>query len=853
MNANRFFAALVSALLALPVARLGWNLALPMDAVGPSPQGGLRVEDVPKFSMRARVVSAGGKAAAGRRYVFHLRGATSELDGGTWTAWWKFDRNMAGALFRGSYPVVVYQELARATDPTMIEVQLKVDETSEERTLTLDLFDSVFTILVWRDESGKARVGTMAEYNRRYWKPLEGVTAGSRPRKFPIADRFIGDGVRQTYREGIENLSRAGFSAIMVQPSRSSAELLKKFGLRVAGAVYAPPGYAFDYSPSVTPQSITTWAEQIAKPYLSAGYDPHDVALFAMSDEPGWYYPSTFRGMIDSPVALGRFHEYLKNQGLELADVGAREWSAVRPIGRSAAHDLPSRRLFYWSSRFFAWDSARHFSVCSRELEKAFYPSFPIFTNWNFFAGRFYVPGPVANNPDKSSPDAAMGGHDWTEFGRMRGSTMLWTEDWFADGLAFQWSFYCARLRCAAEKSGIGYGGYVVPRVSGNREGGLLKKMLCVIGSGGKALTCYTFGPEYLFPGNCYSEKPGLLRQEAEANGIIGAAEDLLWPGKRPRAQVAILWPRSSFAWDIKGRVVDTPIQDATNFSLNGSTVDYLCEAYNHYCALQHANIPADFVDEDDLNAAGLKPYRVLYVTEPNIPAEGQKAIAAWLRAGGTLVTVTGAGARDRYDEPCRILADAAGIREEPRERMLISNSATLNQSGRAHGVPGDIAVFGPVGRLTRTVGTSDAHLENGLPAVVRTAVSKGQVIHFTWMPGVTYANALDKPGGMGSDLSRSIRTWIARPTRLARISAPITVDSDLIETPLLLSEKGAAITLLNWRDKPVRRVGMTIQLPFPIREVSSVKRGRLPFQRAAGVIHVSLPLNTADILLLRR
>ena len=31
---------------------------------------------------------------------------------------------------------------------------------------------------------------------------------------------------------------------------------------------------------------------------------------------------------------------------------------------------------------------------------------------------------------------------------------------------------------------------------------------------------------------------------------MIAFAEDLLYPGKRPAAQVGILFPRSSFVWD---------------------------------------------------------------------------------------------------------------------------------------------------------------------------------------------------------------------------------------------------------------------------------------------------------------
>ena len=111
--------------------------------------------------------------------------------------------------------------------------------------------------------------------------------------------------------------------------------------------------------------------------------------------------------------------------------------------------------------------------------------------------------------------------------------------------------------------------------------------------------------------------------------------------------------------WDAKG------INDATNGNLNASTVDYLAELFDLYLALQHANIPADVIDEDDLTATGLKPYRAVYLTAPNVPRQGQEALATWVRGGGHLATVSGAAAADRYNEPCRTLADALGLREK--------------------------------------------------------------------------------------------------------------------------------------------------------------------------------------------
>ena len=201
------------------------------------------------------------------------------------------------------------------------------------------------------------------------------------------------------------------------------------------------------------------------------------------------------------PAVLERFHQYLRTQGLKPADVGAADWSTVKPLGRSGAKDAPQQEtVLLVDAIFFSWDAARYSAEATQgDGRRRFYPGMPLSTNWNFFSGREYVPGPVANNADKKNPDAAMGGHDWFEFGKMRGCNMLWTEDWFADSQAYQWSFYASKLRCAGAKSNTPFGGYVVPRLpSGDIKDGLVQKILCR-GRQRRAqcVNTYVFGPEY--------------------------------------------------------------------------------------------------------------------------------------------------------------------------------------------------------------------------------------------------------------------------------------------------------------------------------------------------------------------
>jgi hypothetical protein len=830
----------------------------------------LKPEEVPTFELRARAVSAGKDKTpiADKKFSFRwgtgLPGETVSTQGDAWSEWIKFDRPQAEAVLKGypalymkGYPIIVRLQVSGVVDPTVINAELKLNETGEVVPLQGELFGPNLGLVIWRDEANKPHALTMASYNQRYWKALEGaaIPAAQRLKKFPIVDRFIGgDDDRRDWREGIDNLSKVGFSALMLPGSATIRELLLETGSRrTAGAVYNPPGYAFEFgmpgSPNkkATEQEIADWAQKQAKPFLDAGYAPTDMAIYAMSDEPGWYFPSVFKSLIADPTALARFHDYIKSQGLSAQDVGAASWDGVLPIGRSDVKDLPSRRLFYWTMRFYAWDSSRHFANSTRALEKAFYPGIPVFTNWNFFSGRFYVPGPVANNPDKQDPSAAMGGHDWLEFGRMRGGTMLWTEDWFPDSMAYQWSFYASKLASGARKGGVQFGGYVIPRTSGDREDGMMQKVLSIVGNGGKGIKYFVFGPEYNFPGNCYSENSSILRKMAEAHRMVGSAEDLLWPGQHQQAQVAILQPQSSQLWDENG------ISDATNNHLNSHTVDYMAEVADLYLALQHTNTPADFVEEQDLSPEGLKPYKVLYVTEPNLPTEWQKSLAEWVRGGGTLVTVSNAATRDRYDQPDETLSTLTGLKTVSRDRLPMANLDSAPQVAKGKSAFGDFTAFGARDTLPQSGGLVKATFDDGTPAIVEKTVGRGRQIHFAWMPGISYmkssSTTKDKlPVGF----SDAIRNCIVYPTRVAGVQLPVTVDRAMIETPLLLSKSGGALTLLNWSGEKLGKASINAHVPFKVQSVTSVKLGRIPFQKTKTGVSFSLPLGGADIVLLR-
>src|SRR2546423_3519030 len=362
-------------------------------------QAGMLTEDVPTFQMRARIVKQGGQAPPAKKFVFRLEVPKSPPQtafGGDWSEWMTFARADAEALLKAqqnSHPIRVRMRINGVVDPTEVEAELKMDETGEVIKLGAELFNPFMGLVLWRDGDKRPHAATMADYNQQqYWKPLADLQLpeAQRPKKFLIVDRFIGGSDdRREWRDGITQLSRAGVNTIMVPAAPALHDILLDAGVhRTAWAIYNPPGYAFSYAKKATPQAIEDWAQKQANAYTKAGFTREEMGLLAMSDEPWWYYPQVFQPLLgDNLEGLNLFRDYLRQQNLQPVDVGAKSWDEVLPTGRSRAKDLASRRLFYWSMRFFSWDASHHFATCTSALERAFYPNLPIYTNWNGFSG----------------------------------------------------------------------------------------------------------------------------------------------------------------------------------------------------------------------------------------------------------------------------------------------------------------------------------------------------------------------------------------------------------------------------------------------------------------------------------
>jgi len=379
------------------------------------------------------------------------------------------------------------------------------------------------------------------------------------------------------------------------------------------------------------------------------------------------------------------------------------------------------------------------------------------------------------------------------------------------------------------------------------------KKILALVGNGAKTVEFFIYGPEYAFPGNCWSDNPAVYKELSAGTRLVGKAEDLLFPGKTRQPEVALLTPQSSQLWDLEDQEIANGLSEATNTDLIGGRMEYSAEMFSIYHALQRAAIPANFVDEKGLTEASLKNYKVLYVTAPDLPKESVDGLLAWVCGGGVLVTLPGAGQNDRYHQPLSTLNEATGIAPEKAMRELADwNNANASGTFQVNGQT--LTAYGRREPLKVTGARATNVFEDGKPAVTWKAVGQGRIMHFAFLPGLSYFRATAQQGVPNRLYAGgAMRDLIAAPVRAAKVDLPVTVSHPVIEAPALYSDKGVAVSLLNYGEEgkhaAVQTIEISVTVDKPVTRVVSAQQGKLDFKQQDKKVIVNLPFADVDVV----
>lgn len=303
--------------------------------------------------------------------------------------------------------------------------------------------------------------------------------------------------------------------------------------------------------------------------------------------------------------------------------------------------------------------------------------------------------------------------------------------------------------------------------------------------------------------------------------------------------------------------------------------MDYQAQVYALFRSLQQVkNIQVDLIDEDQLTAKGLAPFKAVILTEPDIPTEGQTAVTQWLKKGGNLLTVSGAATGDRYNQPATVISSVTGIEEAPpRPRKMIQWTQTLTAVENITGDLGALTAFGVRGHLPGSLSSSDskqaavrvlAKFSDGSAAIVQNpAVGKGTATHFAFLPGIRFRN--QNPYRANPDFDSVVNytdgslPYVLRFLNESGVVPRVTVSTLQVETPLLTSAAGSVLTLLNWNSAPVASLSVTVRVDHDVADVTAIGSGtKLKFtstkddKRAGGfVVAFSLPLEHCDIVTL--
>lgn len=682
-----------------------------------------------------------------------------------------------------------------------------------------------------------------------------GTAPGQGPRDFVVSCySMLGlQGHDGQLRAEAETLSRLGCNTINAYafgaiPGAEVGQVLDQVGIRRRGAAaYAPPSYFSFDSDLTSPAALDRWAREAILPQLAANGGTLDQLVdFKIADEPGWYYPTMLRQVRTQAGQRQRFVEFLRARGLTPPDLGAPDWDAVAPIGQSQATTLPLRRLFYWTTRFYPEAASQGMKQAREAVERLAGHPLSADVNGNNDS-QWYVSSPfakVANNPDVEA-DSAMGSIDWLHAGRSAAYTP-WSEDWFGDQDAQLWGYRGDLLRSAALLGGRPAGAYIVGRTLGALAEGASLRVFSLVGRGAKVLDFYTFGPEFFFPGNCWSENLSAYAPMARALQRLARAERVLHPGQPERGAVAVLVPHGSALWDTSS--------DNHRY--------YLEEPMHLHGALLHAGFSVDFMDDVDLEAGALaqRGHRLLYVIGANVTQAGQRAIAAWVAAGGTLVALPGAAVADEYNEPSALLDPVLGLGPRAAVRDLFDwSSRSRNMPQRdTLTVTDPRFAAAPLALHTKVVALDPqgaqvlGTLRDGGAGLTWHRHGAGQALAYGFFPGAEYSVSADRsdPRRLPQRWSRPWRQLATAPVGLAAVQRSVVVEAEQVEALRLNGAAGSAVILLNWSGSPRPCMRLTVRGVPPGARVSSIEGKPVAATWRGADLELTLALADVDVLL---
>lgn len=459
---------------------------------------------------------------------------------------------------------------------------------------------------------------------------------------------------------------------------------------------------------------------------------------------------------------------------------------------------------------------------------------------------------------------------------KLKAMSMPWSEDyvWQVPEFSVQvMGYVTAAFRAGAKYHRMPIHMYVMPHSPGNTPKDFRLSFYTCVAHGAKMINYFSASPLCVGATENYVATADLPMWSAiyDCSHEAGVFEDYVMDGQVRPAQVGLLL---SSVDDIMTGA------DNTTLALHNN------ERKAIYYALRHAQVPVDFLSEDDVIDGLAKDYKVIYVTQQWLHSKAVGALRKWVEAGGTLVALAGGGFLDEFNKTNPEAGTLYGVKAQQLNRdpkfldyIQVENKPFLSKQDLTRYRPFATAAWGEAERKVENVGvvawkqdlTPDdgkvtGKFSDGKPAVIEKAQGKGKAVLFAFLPGQEYLRKalplrpVDR-GSCDNSFTHFIPTGMDPALRRALVDdflpaayvKAVLCSETLVESTCIDTAKPArrlAVPLINYSGKPVPQLTVTIAGVDKVAKLRSVEQAKVDHKIENGNLVVTLPLNLTDMLL---
>jgi hypothetical protein len=460
---------------------------------------------------------------------------------------------------------------------------------------------------------------------------------------------------------------------------------------------------------------------------------------------------------------------------------------------------------------------------------------------------------------------------------KLKAMTMPWSEDyvWQTPEFSIQiMGYLTSAFRAGAKYHNLPIHMYVMPHSPGNTPANFRRSFYTCVAHGSKMINYFCGSPLAVGATENYVATRDLPMWRAiyDCSHAAGLFEDYVMDGTVRQARVGLLLSS-----------VDEIMTDTHNSNLALHNNERKALFY----ALRHAQVPVDFLSEDDVVDGLAKEYDLIYVTQQWLRSDAVKALTKWAEKGGTIVAMAGGGFIDEFNKENPDVNALYGVKNQKLSRdpkfldyILVENKPFLSKQDLPRYKPFDYVTWGEGESTVTDVGViawkqdivpEDGKVigtyKDGKPAVIEKTHGKGKAILFGFLPGQDYLRSglpllpVDRgsnddsythfiPTEMNPELRRALVDDLL-PEKFAR---PVICSETLVETTCIDTTKPAkrlAVPIINYSAAPLAKLDITITGINKIKSIRSVEHKKVSYKVEDGNLIVTLPLDITDMLLI--